>query len=118
MNYVSFPVTSIKGDCVMLHQTTNTDDINCDNTAIIKYIPDNKSDEYDVNGMIDVGLCVNVPVKPTVRLNSNNGNSRARKVDNVIILDYKQRNDTIRSSYSTTNSVMTLLDHPTRLQTT
>ena len=60
LNTVRFPVTGAKDDCVMPHQTTYTDGINCNNTAIIMYITDNKSDEYDVNAMIDVGLCVNV----------------------------------------------------------
>ena len=44
-------------------------------------MPDNKSDEYDVNAMIGVGLCVNVPVKRIVRLNSHHCNPGAIKVE-------------------------------------
>ena len=64
-NASDISVTSTKGDCVMPHQTPNTD-------AIIKHMPDYRSDEYDVNAMIDIRLCVNVPVKRIVRLNTHN----------------------------------------------
>ena len=47
-------------------------------------MPDNKSDEYDVNAMIDVGLCVNVSVKRIVRLNSHNCNPGAIKLSGVL----------------------------------
>ena len=81
LNTVSFPVTTTKDDCLMPHQTTNTGGFNCDNTAIIKHMPDNNSVEYNVNAMIGVGLCVNVLVKQMVRLNSNNYNPGAIKVE-------------------------------------
>ena len=44
-------------------------------------MPDNNSDEYNVNAMIGVGLSVNVSVKQMVRLNSNNYNPGTIKVE-------------------------------------
>ena len=48
---------------------------------------DYKSGEYDVNAMIGVGLCVNVPVKRIVRLNSHNCNPRTKEVEFYSISD-------------------------------
>ena len=97
LNSVGIPDTCTKGDCVMPYQTTNTDDINCDNTAIIKNMPDQKSDEYDVNALIFVGLHLCVPVKRIVRLNSHNCNPGEIQVeffshqDKINVLRVKDR---------------------------
>ena len=42
---------------------TNMGNINYEKTVIIKKLPDNKSDEFDTNALIVVGLCEDMLTK-------------------------------------------------------
>ena len=80
-----------------LNIMTYMDNIQYENTVIIKNLPDTKSDEYDTNALIRVGLCEDVLTKRVERLESHNNTPGVLRVelysleDNMKILKSKQR---------------------------
>ena len=80
-----------------LNIMTYMDNIQYENTVIIKNLPDKKSDEFDTNALIGVGLCEDVLTKRVERLESHNNKSGVLRVelysleDKMKILKSKQR---------------------------
>ena len=76
---------------------TNMGNINYKNTVIIKNLPDYKSDEFDTNALIGVGLCEDVLTKRVERSESHNNKPGVLRVelysleDKMKILNSKQR---------------------------
>ena len=51
---------------------TYMDNIQYENTGIIQNLPDKKSDKFDTNSLISVGLCEDVQTKRVERSESHN----------------------------------------------
>ena len=60
---------------------TNMGNINYENTVIIKKLPDNKSDEFDTNALIGLGICEDVLTKRVARSDSHNNKPGVLKVE-------------------------------------
>ena len=89
--------TTSPSDSSLNVMMTNMGNINYKNTVIIKNLPDNKSDEFDTNALIGVGLCEDVLTKRVERSESHNNKLGVLRVelysleDKMKILNSKQR---------------------------